>query len=398
MNAHIPMLTLVLLAVVGCSRSQTNLDYTRIGASGNAASFGPAKPAPPSPEDPAVAASIVARNQAGGTNPDGKDSTTATRDDARASPDGTTADASFNDYIIQAVEIIYAARKRGGYDAGATYSQDLDYGNGKVQAQPKRAQTEPPPRRRTMCVAAAGEVMIEAINLYVAKTGDRSPYQLLPAGTWNEVSLLSFKPYLFLHDDVRRVYKYKPGETPRGRTKEGKLTISLSRGTGHAMSIFHIGEELPFSALRKGDFMNFNRNGGSGHAAIFISYIDKDNKYTSHYSPDVIGFQYFSAQGRKKPDAGFEYRDTYFSKTSPATTAGGHVRDSAIRSNNLLLLNGGRMWAPPKWNVALALDEIQKRVDAVTPKGIPRRAATINEILEAEMPPSAVDFSGEEEG
>jgi len=331
-------------------------------------------------------------------NPISREETLADASVTNRPINGDDPSASLNSYILEAVERIYVTRKRGGYDRFSAYSQDLDYGDEIVPAEPKRSGAEPPPRHRTMCVAAVAEVIIESINLYSEKTNDRSPYKSLPAFSWTSSTLQAIKPYLFMHDDVHSIYGYKSGDTPRGKPHDGKPTFALSRGTGHALTIFRIGEELPFSALRKGDFINFNRQNSSGHAAIFLNYIDASNKYTSKYTPGVIGFEYFSAQGRNRPDAGFEYRDAYFSP-EPKKTAGGHVRDMAIRSSQLLFLNGGRLWTPSRWNVHGALQDIRVKVAASIPATVPppKRDGEIQKIFEEEMPPSAIDFSGEEE-
>ncbi len=298
-----------------------------------------------------------------------------------------------NEYVVRAVEKIYSERSKGGYHIGSAYTGDLTYGEQVVKATPKRSPEDVSPRR-TMCVAAVGEVMIEAINLYVQDSGDPTPYLRLPASTWMRGTLLSFKPYLFMQTDSRGVFNYQLGKTP-STIKDERRVFALARGTGHAMSIFGIGVERDFNALKKGDFVNFNRSSGSGHAVVFLSYIGSDNKYTSTYNSEVIGFHYFSAQGKGKPDAGFGYRDAYF-RTHSGPSAGGYPKDSAIRSQDRLYLNGGRLWTPSAWAVEHAQNKIQQLAAAAVPATKPRRAASINELLESEMAESSVNFSGEE--
>ena len=309
---------------------------------------------------------------------------------------------SFNNYLLKSVNKIYNERKRGGYSLGAAYSQDLAYGPGIVLASPDRGADPPQERRRTMCVAAMAEIIVEAINLYAQETGDETVYDALPASTWNRSNLQSLKPYLFMQQDERGAFGYRIGDVPSAKIKNKNnpdkmdTVYALSRGSGHALSLFGVGEELPFSKLTPGDFINFNRT-KTGHAAMFVSYIDKDNRYTTTYSDSVIGFKYFSAQGKGKPDAGFEYRDAYFG-AGRSPTAGAIVADTGVRkSPNLLILNGGRMWAPSHWAVASALADIRRKVSDRSGRPQNTRAAYVEQLFVLDMPDSFVDFSDEEE-
>jgi len=310
--------------------------------------------------------------------------------------------ASFNTYLLKSVDKIYNERKRGGYSLGAAYSQDLTYGPGLVLATPNRSADLPQARRRTMCVAAMAEIIVEAINLYAQETGDDFVYDRLPASTWNRSNLQSLKPYLFMQQDERGVFGYRTGDVPSARIKNKNdpdkidTVYALSRGSGHAFSLFGVGVELPFSKLTPGDFINFNRS-KTGHAALFVSYIDKDNRYTTTYSDEVIGFKYFSAQGKGKPDAGFEYRDAYFG-AGRSPTAGAIVADTGVRkSQDRLVLNGGRMWAPPQWEIEKALAAIRGKISDRSGRPQNTREAYVAQIFELDMPDSFVDFSDEEE-
>lgn len=301
------------------------------------------------------------------------------------------AQASFNPYILQAVEMIAAKRAGGGYDLGSAYTRNLLYGARTIPATPLGKS----PATRTMCVAAVAEVMIEAINLYTAKTGDRTPYEALDAATWSRGDLQSLRPYLWMQVDQRNVFRHPPGTVPRS-TVNGVTRSALSRGTGHALSIFGLGREIEFRDLQPGDFVNFNRSSGSGHASVFLSYISKGNVHTPTYSPDVRGFQYFSAQGKGRADAGFAYRDAYFGPP-PATTAG-RVRDgNIIRSDNHLFLCCGRMSAPP-WNVAAARRAIRDKISATVPRTAPSRGAEVLRVLGLDAPATFVQFTDEDEG
>lgn len=302
----------------------------------------------------------------------------------------------FNEYVLKAIDKIYPERKRGGYDKDFAYTRDLKYGKEVVRAYPERGALPENKRHNTMCVAAMAEIIIQAIDLYRKSHPDASdPRQQLPASAWNDSNALSFRPYLFLQTDAKDLHAHPAGTVPQGKDKNGKPVSALSRGSGHAFEIFRIGEELPFSALIPGDFMNFNRI-RSGHAAIFISYIDKQNRYTTKYSKDVLGFQYFSAQGAGKPDAGLEYRDAYFG-AAPGKTAGGRVADPNVRrSGDRLYLNGGRLWSPERWDISGALNKIQDKIDAKYRQSATRAADVAAARLES-MPASVVNFSGEEE-
>src|SRR5262249_1385277 len=111
------------------------------------------------------------------------------------------------------------------------------------------------------------------------------------------------------------------------------------------------GLELSFDKLEAGDFITMNRTGGSGHTAVFLAYLD--NAYLEHasYSDTVVGFKYFSAQGKGSSDAGFAYRWAFFSPNCPRAPAGRKRDCGIIRSASQTMLNTGCMLHPSVWSV-----------------------------------------------
>jgi hypothetical protein len=110
------------------------------------------------------------------------------------------------------------------------------------------------------------------------------------------------------------------------------------------------------------------------------------------YTPDVIGFKYFSAQGKGKADAGFAYRYAYFDGHCPAT--GQTVpRDCGIRrSENLALLDGGRMHYPISWDYENAVAAIKEGIRGAFEQSLPEETrgfidnlvqSTMNQELDA---------------
>jgi hypothetical protein len=237
---------------------------------------------------------------------------------------------AFNEYVIKSVEKIYRERAGGGYNINKAFTRDLTYGGETIKA------TGP---TDTMCVAGVAEVIIEAINLYAAETHDQAVYAKLPASHWKRSSLTSLRGNIFM------------------------VQGAGSRGTANALQRFGLGKELRFPELKRGDFVNLNRpdiptmpgNQASGHAVVFWDFIHANGDTDGTYRPDVIGFKYFSAQGKGKPDAGFAFRWAYFGPNCPAATPGKPRDCRVIKSTNPILLNVGRMYAPSEWHVREAV-------------------------------------------
>lgn len=244
----------------------------------------------------------------------------------------------FNPYVLRSVEKLARERAGLGYDIGSYFTRSLDYGGtGQVPA------NHPP---NTMCVAAVSEVIIEALNLYTADTEDGSPFQKLPVKSWRSGSQSDIRAHIFMYEGTG------------------------SRGTAHALSRFGIGGEIGFGELRPGDFVNMNRASGSGHAAVFLGYINKDYGDEADFSNRVAGFKYFSAQGKGMPDAGFGYRWGFFEPMCPPTQADKRRDCRIIRSPDQKILNTGFMLHPRAWNVDGAIGRMRAEFVSTTVRGV----------------------------
>lgn len=238
-------------------------------------------------------------------------------------------ETTFNKYILLSVEKIARERAGLGYNINSYFTQSpgLVYGNDRYV----RANRPP----LTMCVAAVSEVIIEALNIYGAQTGDVTPFQRLPMRSWNSGAVTDIRAWIFCFDTVK------------------------SNGTADALAKFGIGRKLPFEELLPGDFINLNRTNGSGHATVFLGFINADYEDEEQYSSRVVGFKYFSAQGKGKPDAGFAYRWAFFSPNCPPVNPN-KPRDCNIEfSHNQAMLNSGRMHSPSSWTIESAVEKIR---------------------------------------
>lgn len=270
-------------------------------------------------------------------------------------------DRSFNRYVLKAVEYIAQHRAGGGYDLNRAFTQNLGYGGDVVKASAASTGSGAAPPYPTMCVAAVAEVMIEALRIYAEETGDKSAFQQLGARSWNSGNLRSIKANLFMFAETG------------------------SRGTAGTLQRFGMGKEVPFAELRPGDFVNLNRQ-KSGHAVVFMGYLDRNYNILPGFGPNVAGFKYFSAQGKGKPDAGFAYRYAYFGPYCPAPVAGKPRDCGVIRSANQKLLNTGTMYHPKHWRVAEAAASMQLLVrSAVKSKNPTRSVADVDMLTNIEL-------------
>ena len=223
-------------------------------------------------------------------------------------------DELFNDYILMAVQDLYDNYGLLGYD-NVALTHDLQYGDqGLLEAM------APP---RTMCVAATMEVIIRAMQLYAENTGDDSVFDHLPRISWANLASSSIRAHIWVNYEIN------------------------SRGTGDALRHFGMGMTVPFEQLKPGSFVNLNRTTGSGHAVVFLAFIDiEGNEYSTH-NDDIIGFKYFSSQGGYT-DGGFDYRYAVFSEYGTPTMP--YKRDSnVIYSEDQLYLNTGVLYHPSQW-------------------------------------------------
>jgi hypothetical protein len=82
---------------------------------------------------------------------------------------------------------------------------------------------------------------------------------------------------------------------------------------------------------------------------VFLAFIDAQGREHEVWSPDVIGFKYFSAQGGSAVGAGgLDFRYAIFSRHgAPAMP---YRRDlEVIYSTDQRILNTGEMWSPTRW-------------------------------------------------
>jgi hypothetical protein len=233
---------------------------------------------------------------------------------------------SFNAEILAAVSSMNAELAGKGYDINSFFTHDLPYGPDCCI----RANNAP----KTMCVAAAVEVIVTALNARYSRTQDRSPFQKLPLRSWQRGSRRDIRAHIFMYAGLD------------------------SHGTAHALERFGIGKQVPFSEVLPGGFINFNRSSGSGHACVFLSYIDGAGNDLATFGPGVVGFRYFSAQGMGLPDAGFGYRWAFFDGHCPETLPAGRRRDcKVIRSDSPKILCCGYMLDPSNWPAQAVIDE-----------------------------------------
>jgi hypothetical protein len=270
---------------------------------------------------------------------------------------------SFNAEILAAVPTVNAEWAGKGYDINSFFTHDLAYGPDCCI----RANHAP----KSMCVAAMVEVIVAALNARFAKTQDRSPFEKLPMRSWQRGSRRDIRAHVFMFAGLD------------------------SHGTAHALERFGIGKQVPFAELEPGGFVNFNRTGGSGHACVFLSFIDAAGNDLPAFGPGVVGFRYFSAQGKGLPDAGFGFRWAFFDGHCPNSLPPGRRRDcGVIRSDNPKLLCCGYMLEPSHWPAQAVIDE-GVRTSATRSLGPAVEGAELEAELERELPaPDLSRFDG----
>ena len=257
----------------------------------------------------------------------------------------------FNKYILEAVQNLAEDRAGLGYDIHSKYTQNLSYDDASIRSTGGT---------KTMCVAAMVEVIVEAMALYDQEKPQDEIFGKIPTNSWTRGNRKSLLGHIFMF---------------RGFS---------SRGTAHALAKFQLGEELTFESLKPGDFINLNRS-HSGHAVIFLSYLKSDYNEVQEYDREVVGFKYFSAQGKNSDDAGFGYRYAYFQNKCP-TKKDGFRRDcGVIRSSNKKLLNTGRMFHPDEWNYRQAVNDLlEARADQLMDGDNPTRSIALT-VASAEL-------------
>jgi hypothetical protein len=117
-------------------------------------------------------------------------------------------------------------------------------------------------------------------------------------------------------------------------------------------------EPRPFPLLVPGDFINLNRTNRSGHAVVFLGFLNASGEIERRYDASkVVGFKYFSAQG-----AGLGYRWAYFAGNCPGRRDPARPRDCGVLlRDDQRLLHTGYMLHPSRWTTAEAKQELESR-------------------------------------
>ena len=231
--------------------------------------------------------------------------------------DRPTSEKYFNSYILKAVAYLYADYGLKGYDINSILTHDITYHTfGVIPA--RRAPL-------TMCVAAQMEIILTAFELYAKETGDFTVYDYLPKRSFEGLAITDLKGHIW----VNHAFK--------------------ADGTADALINFGMGERRPFENLSPGDFVNINRTTKTGHAVTFIGYINSTGKMQAQYNSTVVGFKYFSSQGRAAAgEGGFDYRYAVFSQFGCPQMP--YKRDcEVIYSADQRMLNTGTMLSPGSW-------------------------------------------------
>jgi len=236
--------------------------------------------------------------------------------DVAVRPTEVQATETFNAYVLKAVKQLASDYGLLGYDDVAL-THDLDYGGlGVIKA------TAPP---RTMCVAAMLEVLVTAMQIYAQERKDASVFDFLPVKSWQSLSSPYIRAHLWVNPTIN------------------------ARGSADALRHFGMGMTVPFKELTPGSFINLNRTTGTGHAVVFLSFIDIKGTELPAWSPAVVGFKYFSSQGGFNAGAGgLDYRYAVFEQHGAPTMP--YKSDiHVIESEDQLYLNTGIVYSPSLW-------------------------------------------------
>lgn len=226
------------------------------------------------------------------------------------------ASERFDDYVLAAVDYLAAEYRLLGYDS-AVLTHDIPYGSYGSILMSGGA--------KTMCVAAAMEVILTAMNLWAEDRPDKAVFDFLPITSWQNLQSTSIKAHIWVNHDLD------------------------SWGTADALAHFGMGENVAFEKLRPGAFVNINRTNGTGHAVVFLSFIDIEGTESAAWHEGVVGFKYFSSQGGLEVGAGgLDFRYAVFDKYGTPTMP--YKRDTGIiYSTSQHYLNTGFMYAPTQW-------------------------------------------------
>jgi formylglycine-generating enzyme required for sulfatase activity len=235
----------------------------------------------------------------------------------------------FNPYILKAVTYINTNHKNGGYNINRRYTHNLKYGD---SAHNDAAHTGYlsyfTGGTLTMCSAAVTEVIIVAMQIYAAETGDWTVFDKLTRSKWDN----TFIPWQF------------------------PMSSTGSAGIGDAVEHLNMGRKLNFQDLLPGAGINYNRTTGSGHAVIFIAFLGLDGTlYTKYPSgKTIVGFKYYSAQTSTN---GMGYRlaiwNDYKSQNlcnKSSVTNGLPCENNGTIRTGAYGPNSGMLYMPSRWN------------------------------------------------
>ncbi|MBN2695677.1 thrombospondin type 3 repeat-containing protein [bacterium] len=209
---------------------------------------------------------------------------------------GFNGEILFNDYIMEAIHLTDFRYRLLGYDSDwlthdKTYG-DQNYNDSSHYGSITRLKTN-----RTMCVAAVWEIMLTAMELYIEDTGDYSVYNYLTLSSWKTQSQPNIKGHIWVNH-------------------------SYSHGSADAVSNFGMGEHRMFWELTPGSLLGITRSTGTGHAVVFVAFIDKWGFEYDIYdeSREIIGFKYYSSQGGyDEGNGGMDYRYAIFKQYHTST-------------------------------------------------------------------------------
>ena len=222
----------------------------------------------------------------------------------------------FSRYILEAVEYLYENYGLLGY-ADSSLTHDIDYGTYGTITRSGGA--------KTMCVAAVLEILLTAMQLYEDDTNDSTVWDYLPVTSWQSLASTNIRAHLWVDHNLG------------------------SSGSADALRHFGMGINVPFEKLVSGSVINLNRTTGSGHAVIFLSYIDINGNEFEEHNDNIIGFKYFSSQGGYAVGAGgLDYRYAIFDEFGSPEMP--YKRDTKIiKSDSQLYLNTGIVFHPDIW-------------------------------------------------
>ena len=152
-------------------------------------------------------------------------------------------------------------------------------------------------------------------------------------------------------------------------------TLRDTETTADRPSFIGMGMTVPFEELTPGSLINLNRTNGTGHAVVFLSFIDGQGNELPSHGADVVGFKYFSSQGGYDAGAGgLDYRYAIFSQYGQPTMP--YKRDvNVIDSEDQKYLNTGVMYAPKRWlRASWSATSRAGKSSSVSRRGIARRS------------------------